>query len=124
VRELNDQVAKEVSGFTYVELNEKFSDYAVKAAKSKWRGGGLPVTTKMLTPREAADQPHWRERQAFVNVEHPRFGSFSLPMAGKLSDTPFRVKWVSVDVGEDNAYVSEKYGLRLNGHRAGSREDK
>ena len=115
VRELNSQVEQAVTKFTYHELSEKFSDYAVKAAKAKWRGGGLPVTTKMLTPREAAGQDHWHKRQTFHQASHPGCGEFILPMAGKLSDTPLRIKWVSVGVGEDNEYVSSKYGLHLAG---------
>jgi len=111
VKELNEAVEKAVAKYTYQEISEKFADYSVKAARSKWRGGGLPVTTKMLTPREVLEQPHWQARNSFVKAEHPLYGVVTLPLTGKLSKTPLRVKWISAAVGEDNDYIFEKYGL-------------
>jgi len=112
VKELNEAVEKAIAGYTYNDISEKFARYSVKAARSKWRGGGLPVTTKMLTPREVMEQAHWQARSTFAKVEHPVFGVVTLPITGKLSKTPLRVKWISAAVGEDNAYVFEKYGLK------------
>jgi len=112
VKELNDEVAEAAARFTYEEIRTKFSDYAVKAARSKWKGGGMPVTTKMLTPKEASQLPHWQERNSFVRADHPNFGVFTLPVAGKMSETPLRVKWVSVNIGEDNELIYKKYGLK------------
>ncbi|HOJ52650.1 MAG TPA: CoA transferase [Syntrophales bacterium] len=106
VKELNSLVEEAVSKFTYQEIAEKFARYAVKAARSKWRGGGLPVTTKMITPREVLDQEHWKVRETFA-----RFGVVVLPVTGKLSRTPLRVKWLSTQIGQDNDYIYEKYHL-------------
>jgi CoA:oxalate CoA-transferase len=111
VKELNEEVEKAVSRFTYAEISEKFSNYSVKTARSKWRGGGLPVTTKMLTPKEVLDQEHWKIRGSFAKAEHPDFGVVTLPVTGKMSKTPLRVKWISANIGEDNDYVFKKYGL-------------
>ena len=111
VRGLNEEVEKVVAHYTYQEISEKFSAYSIKAARSKWRGGGLPVTTKMLTPREVMDQEHWQARNTFARVEHPKFGIVTLPVTGKMSRTPLRVKWISADIGGDNEYIFKKYGL-------------
>jgi CoA:oxalate CoA-transferase len=111
VKGLNEAVEKAVAGYTYQEIAEKFSAYSIRAARSKWRGGGLPVTTKMLTPREVMDQEHWRARNTFAKVEHPHFGVVTLPVTGKMSKTPLRVKWISANIGEDNEYIFKKYGL-------------
>jgi CoA:oxalate CoA-transferase len=111
VKGLNEEVEKAVAGYTYQEIAEKFSAYSIKTARSKWRGGGLPVTTRMLTPREVLDQEHWRARNTFARVEHPHFGIVTLPVTGKMSKTPLRVKWISANIGEDNEYVFKKYGL-------------
>lgn len=116
VKELNDEVEKAVSKLFYQEISEKFSSYSVKSARSKWRGGGLPVTTRMLTPKEVLDQEHWRVRGSFAKVDHPAFGIVTLPVTGKMSKTPLRVKWVSADIGEDNAYVFHKYELKPKGN--------
>ncbi len=112
VKELNEEVEKAVAGYTYREISEKFSRYSVKSARSKWKGGGLPVTTKMLTPREVLNQDHWRVRNTFEKVNHPHFGIVTLPVTGKMSKTPLRVKWLSANIGEDNEYIFKKYGLQ------------
>jgi crotonobetainyl-CoA:carnitine CoA-transferase CaiB-like acyl-CoA transferase len=44
-------------------------------------------------------------------VVHPAYGVVTLPVAGKMSKTPLRVKWISADIGEDNEYIFKKYGL-------------
>ena len=111
VKELNSEVEDAVAKYTYDEINEKFSSFSVKSARSKWRGGGLPVTTKMLTPKEVLQEKHWQVRGSFAKVEHPSYGIVTLPVTGKLSKTPLRVKWLSADIGEDNEYIFKKYGL-------------
>lgn len=105
-KELNAIFERAVGKFTYQEIAEKFARYGVKSAKSKLRGGGLPVTTRMLTPREVLEEKHWQVRQAFA-----QFGVVTLPVTGKMSRTPLKVKWLSTRVGEDNDYVYEKYRL-------------
>jgi crotonobetainyl-CoA:carnitine CoA-transferase CaiB-like acyl-CoA transferase len=114
-KELNDKVEKAVANFTYQEISEKFSRYSVKSARSKWRGGGLPVTTRMLTPKEVLEQEHWQVRGSFARVNHPAFGIVTLPVTGKMSKTPLRVKWISAEIGEDNETIFKKYGLKTNG---------
>ncbi len=111
VKELNDEIEKTVAKFTYDEIFSKFSAYAVKAARSKWKGGGMPVTTKMVSAREVMDIKHWQARSTFSEVEHPVFGVLTLPTAGKMSETPPRIKWISAQLGEDNDFVTEKFGL-------------
>lgn len=111
VKQLNEEVEKAVAKFTYRQISEKFSDYSLKSARSKWRGGGLPVTTKMLKPSEVLDEKHWQTRGTFAQVEHANFGLITLPITGKMSLTPLRVKWISANIGEDNEYIFKKYGL-------------
>lgn len=111
VKGLNDEIEKTVARFTYDEIFTRFSAYAVKAARSKWKGGGMPVTTRMVSAKEVIDIPHWQSRNTFREVEHPVFGIMTLPTAGKMSETPPRIKWLSANLGEDNEYIAEKYGL-------------
>jgi crotonobetainyl-CoA:carnitine CoA-transferase CaiB-like acyl-CoA transferase len=119
VKQLNREIEDAVAQHTYQEIFEKFSAYSVKAAKSKWRGGGLPVTTKMLTPGEVLESEHWRVRRTFEQVNHPNFGIFTIPLTGKMSRTPLRVKWVSANIGEDNDYIFKKYGLKKESEERG-----
>jgi crotonobetainyl-CoA:carnitine CoA-transferase CaiB-like acyl-CoA transferase len=66
----------------------------------------------MLTPKEVLDQEHWQVRKTFAKVSHPAFGLVTLPVSGKMSRTPLRVKWVSANIGEDNVDIYQKYGLQ------------
>lgn len=70
------------------------------------------MTTKMLTPKEVSESEHWRVRHTFQTINHPTFGIFTVPVTGKMSKTPMRIKWISANVGEDNEYIFKKYGLR------------
>ena len=67
----------------------------------------------MLTPREVLEEKHWRARGSFAQVGHPVYGIVTLPVTGKMSKTPLRVKWISAAIGEDNEYVFKKYGLTV-----------
>jgi len=111
VKELNEEIEKTVANFTYDEIFKRFSAYSAKAARSKWKGGGMPVTTKMVSANEVMDTEHWKVRNSFQQLDHPVFGLLTLPLAGKMTETPPRIKWVSGGVGEDNQYIFEKYGL-------------
>ena len=119
VKGLNQKIEETVAGYSYQEIFEKFSAYSVKAARSKWKGGGLPVTTKMLTPQEVLESEHWRVRKSFETINHPTFGIFTVPLTGKMSRTPLRIKWVSANIGEDNDYIFKKYGLKKESEERG-----
>jgi crotonobetainyl-CoA:carnitine CoA-transferase CaiB-like acyl-CoA transferase len=69
----------------------------------------------MLTPKEVLEQDHWQVRKTFAKVSHPAFGLVTLPVTGKMSKTPLRVKWISANIGEDNDYIYKKYGLQGQG---------
>jgi len=113
---LNREIEQAISGMTFEEIFTKFQAFSMKAAKSKWRGGGLPVTTKMLRPMEVMEVKHWGVRNAFFKVNDTYYGTFQVPTTGKMSKTPMRVKSISARIGEANDYIYEKYGLKVNGN--------
>ncbi|MEP6018871.1 MAG: CoA transferase [Paracoccaceae bacterium] len=52
------------------------------------------------------EDPHFKAREAIVDVEHPDFGSIKMQnVAPRLSDTPGAVRHVGPTLGEDNNYV-------------------
>ncbi|MEP1884991.1 MAG: CoA transferase, partial [Marinomonas sp.] len=52
------------------------------------------------------EDPHFKARQAIVDVEHPDFGPIKMQnVAPRLSDTPGAVRHVGPTLGEDNNYV-------------------
>ncbi|MEP3636982.1 MAG: CoA transferase [Paracoccaceae bacterium] len=52
------------------------------------------------------EDPHFKAREAIVDVKHPDFGSIKMQnVAPRLSDTPGAVRHVGPTLGEDNNYV-------------------
>ena len=68
---------------------------------------GVPVGWIYRAP-EMLDDPHFKEREAIVHVEHPEFGELAMQnVAPKLSETPGRVRWPGPELGQHN---DEVYG--------------
>jgi CoA:oxalate CoA-transferase len=110
-KELNQEIEKAIAKYSYEQIYQKFAQYSSKAARLRWRGGGLPVTTRMMTPKEVLGHKHWDERNVFIKETQP-FGELLVPLAGKMSQTPPRIKWLSSGIGQDNIFIWEKYGLK------------
>jgi crotonobetainyl-CoA:carnitine CoA-transferase CaiB-like acyl-CoA transferase len=108
---LNKEIAETVSKYTYEEINSKFTEYSYKSARNKWSGGGLPVTTRMLSPEDVMQEEHWKVRKSFAEVDSKSSGKILVPMAGKMSETSPRIKWIATEIGKDNDYIKKKYGL-------------
>ncbi|MFQ5898071.1 MAG: CaiB/BaiF CoA transferase family protein [Candidatus Methylomirabilia bacterium] len=78
---------------------------SVDEAMAALRKGRIPCAP-VLTPAEAAAHPHLAERKAFVEVDHPSYGSV------RITNTPFKLSGGSVEVsaapyraGEDSLSV-------------------
>nr|NIO09520.1 CoA transferase [Deltaproteobacteria bacterium] len=65
----------------------------------------------VLSLKEAVDDPHIKERQAFVEVEHPQAGTVKLLAPWmRFSDTPAKITSPAPLMGEHN---DEVYGRLL-----------
>jgi CoA:oxalate CoA-transferase len=96
--------------YTADELVKMALNYSRKSARSKWRGGGVPIVMKLMTPEEAMSNKQWEVRKAFQEVEDEKLGKFIISANFvKMSESPPRVKWVSSEVGRDNDFVRKKY---------------
>jgi crotonobetainyl-CoA:carnitine CoA-transferase CaiB-like acyl-CoA transferase len=61
-------------------------------------------------PTTARQNPHWNKRRSFQEFDDEILGKFTMPVNYiKMSESPPRVKWVKCGIGQDNAYVHEKY---------------
>ena len=84
--------------------------YSAKSARSKWRGGGVPIVMKMMTPPMTLESKQFAIRKVFQEVEDENAGKFVINTNFvKMSESPPRIKWVSSTVGKDNEYVRKKY---------------
>lgn len=87
------EIEKQTLKHTSQELMNRALEYSTKAAKSKWRGGGVPIIMPVQTPASALQNPHWRARHTFEDVSDPEVGTFVIPFNFvKMSETPPRVK--------------------------------
>jgi crotonobetainyl-CoA:carnitine CoA-transferase CaiB-like acyl-CoA transferase len=85
-------------------------NYSKKSARSKWRGGGVPIVMKLMTPEQAMNNKQWQIRKAFQEVEDEKLGKYTISANFvKMSESPPRVKWVSSEIGKDNEYIGKKY---------------
>ncbi|CAH0346533.1 CoA transferase [Bacillus sp. CECT 9360] len=66
----------------------------------------------IYSAKEILEDPHYKEREMIINVEHPELGDFSMPgVVPKLSRTPGQVKHAGAEVvGKHN---DEVYGKIL-----------
>jgi crotonobetainyl-CoA:carnitine CoA-transferase CaiB-like acyl-CoA transferase len=96
--------------YTADELVNKALRYSAKAARSKWRGGGVPIVMKMNTPPMTLESKQFAIRRIFQEVEDGTLGKFVINTGFvKMSESPPRVKWVSCDIGKDNEYIRKRY---------------
>jgi CoA:oxalate CoA-transferase len=96
--------------FTSDELIKKALEYSIKSARSKWRGGGVPIIMKVENPGATMKNPHWAKRNSFQDFDEPGIGKVKMPVNFiKMSESPPRVKWLKCTIGQDNDYVRQKY---------------
>jgi CoA:oxalate CoA-transferase len=96
--------------YTSDELVAMALGYSAKSARSKWRGGGVPIVMKVLTPPETMESKQFQVRKIFQEVEEEKAGKFLINTNFvKMSESPPRIKWVSCTIGGDNEAVRKKY---------------
>ncbi len=102
------RIVEEIERFTLGRTRAELVDMWRSAGKKN----GVAVS-EVLTPAEASEPDHWRERQALVQVEEAPWGKFLMQgIPVKMSETPPRIKWVCRKVGADNESVyGELLGL-------------
>jgi len=110
IEEFYKLIENETVKYTSDELIKMALEYSIKSARSKWRGGGVPIIMKVQNPSDTMKNPHWAVRGSFKEFDEPDMGKFVLPVNFiKMSESPPRVKWVKCNIGQDNDYVRKKY---------------
>lgn len=110
IEEFYKIIEAETVKYTSDELVNKALQYSIKSARSKWRGGGVPIIMKVQNPSTTMQNPHWAKRNSFKDFDEPGIGKVKLPVNFiKMSESPPRVKWVRCNIGQDDEYVRQKY---------------
>jgi formyl-CoA transferase len=101
LRELDGIIAQWTRTLTVEELEARMIEFSVPAGK-------------IYRAAEMLEDPHFEARDALVEMEHPRWGTYKMQNAfPKLSDTPSSVRRrAPLEIGQDNAEVyGELLGL-------------
>jgi CoA:oxalate CoA-transferase len=107
---LHKLIEKVTMQHTADDLVKMALNYSKKSARSKWRGGGVPIIMKVMTPEKAMGNKQWQIRKTFQEVEDKDLGKYCLSTNFvKMSESPPRLKWVSCEIGKDNDYVRDKF---------------
>jgi formyl-CoA transferase len=63
---------------------------------------GVPVSP-IYSIEDCFNDPHYRERENIIEVQHPKFGKYHVPgITPKLSRTPGSIKWLGPEIGAHN----------------------
>lgn len=75
------------------------------AVLDRLRRAGVPAG-KIYRAKDMLEDPHYRARQAIVEVDHPVLGPFPMQnVVPRLSETPGSVRAVGPELGEHNAEI-------------------
>jgi crotonobetainyl-CoA:carnitine CoA-transferase CaiB-like acyl-CoA transferase len=110
IEEFYKIIEEQTMKHTSAELVKMALEYSIKSARSKWRGGGVPIIMEVQKPATTRQNPHWLKRQDFKEFEDATLGKFNMPVNFiKMSESPPRLKWVKCNIGQDNNYIRDKY---------------
>ena len=86
-------------------INDWSREHSLAVLEEKLERHGIPCGL-IFTAREMLDNPHFKDREAIVEVEHPELGPIKMQnIAPRLSDTPGEICHVGPALGEHNDYV-------------------
>ena len=96
LRELNQEIGRWTRERTAEDVSEVLQQAGV---------GAVPV----MNIEDQFTNPHFQEREAFAEVEHPRIGAEWMPgNPWQLSDSPGKVSRAAPLLGEHNRYVFQE----------------
>lgn len=102
------------SALVFEETSKYTSQQLVDMSLEYSRHGRLaPITcvvAPILSPKEAQEDPNWKERGIFTPVSDPIYGDIITAQAQyKMTETPLRTKWVCRPAGYDNEHIYLKH---------------
>ncbi len=96
-------VQEAIRRFTFEELAERMV---------KWREEGkegVAIYAKVMTPKEVLEDDFWWKKKLFRIYSDFKHQNLLVPVTPwRLSETPYKLKWLGKDVGEHNYFVYHK----------------
>ncbi len=86
-------------------INEWTKTKKLKEVEELCNSNGIPAGL-IYKAKDMIDDPHFKARNAIVDVKHPDFGTIKMQnVAPRLSKTPGKIQQVGPELGEHNDYV-------------------
>ena len=100
-------VQEAIRRFTFKELAERMVKWKEEGKE------GVAIYAKVLTPKEVLEDKFWWDKEDFAVYRDKKL-TLLLPLTPwRLSETPFRLKWLAKEVGANNYQVyKELLGFR------------
>jgi crotonobetainyl-CoA:carnitine CoA-transferase CaiB-like acyl-CoA transferase len=102
------------SALVFEETQKYTSEQLLSMSLEYSKHGRLaPITcviAPVLSPKDALEDPNWKDRGIFTPVSDPVYGQIITAQAQyKMTETPMRTKWVCRPAGYDNEFVYLKH---------------
>jgi crotonobetainyl-CoA:carnitine CoA-transferase CaiB-like acyl-CoA transferase len=102
------------SALVFEETQKYTSEQLLNLSLEYSKHGRLaPITcviAPVLSPKDAMEDPNWKDRGIFTPVTDPVYGKIVTAQAQyKMTETPLRTKWICRPAGYDNEFVYLKH---------------
>jgi crotonobetainyl-CoA:carnitine CoA-transferase CaiB-like acyl-CoA transferase len=102
------------SALVFEETSKYTSEQLLNMSIEYSKHGRLaPITcviAPILSPKDAQEDPNWKDRGIFTPVSDPIYGDIVTAQAQyKMTETPLRTKWVCRPAGYDNEHIYLKH---------------
>ncbi|MBO8182918.1 MAG: CoA transferase [Archaeoglobus sp.] len=100
-------IQEAIKKFTFRELAERMVKWKEEGKE------GVAIYAKVQTPKEVLEDRFWWDKGDFVIYKDKKLSLLLPTTPWRLSETPFRLKWIGKEVGENNYQVyKELLGFR------------
>jgi len=98
-RQAYKDVQEAIKKFTFKELAERMVKWGEEGKE------GVAIYAKVMTSKEVLEDEFWWDKGDFTVYKDRRFSLLLPTTPWRLSETPFRLKWLGKRVGENNYQV-------------------
>lgn len=93
-------VQEAIRKFTFQELAERMVKWKEEGKE------GVAIYAKVMTPKEVLEDKFWWDKKIFRIYSDKRYRNILIPNTPwRMSETPYRLKWLGKSTGEDNYVV-------------------
>ncbi len=93
-------VQEAIRKFTFRELAERMVKWKEEGRE------GVAIYAKVMSPKEVLEDDFWWKKKVFRIYNDHRYKNLLIPNTPwRLSETPYKLKWLGKEIGENNYFV-------------------